>query len=69
MQGIDRKILIDIGEKCRQLRDELKMTAKELALELKVPVDTLRNFEYGKVNNAVLYHQILEYYNNQMSGV
>ena len=56
---MDRKLLIDIGIKCSEIRKKIGFTQKELAVHFKVPENQISNFEYGKINNAVLYHNYL----------
>ena len=57
---MDRKILIDIGCLCAEIRKQCGFTQKELGIKFKVPMSQISNFEYGKINNAVLYHKYLQ---------
>ena len=56
---MNRKTLIDIGQKCSEIRKKCGYTQKDLAIQFQIPLTQLTNFEYGKVNNAVLYHWYL----------
>ena len=56
---MDRKLLIDIGVKCSEIRKKCGYTQKELAIQFQIPQTQLANFEYGKVNNAVIYNWYL----------
>lgn len=56
---MNRKVLIDIGIKCSEIRKKLNYTQKDLAIQFQIPLTMLQNFEYGKLNSAVLYHLYL----------
>lgn len=64
---MDRKLLIDIGSKCANIRKYVGYTQKQLAVKFKVPESQIANFEYGKINNAILYHKYLVIYEEYMA--
>lgn len=55
----DRIILVKIGSKCQEIRENYGYTRRQLGIALKVPESMIENFEYGKINNAVLYEKYL----------
>ena len=57
---MDRKTLIDIGVTCSEIRKKIGYTQKELAIYMKIPETQISNFEYGKINNAIIYHKYLK---------
>ena len=59
---MDRKLLILIGKKCSEIRKFCNYTQKELAIRFKISESQIANFEYGRLNNAILYHSYLELY-------
>lgn len=50
-----KEILQIIGKKLKQVRQENKVTIREMAIKLGVTQNTIVNFEKGESNNLVLF--------------